>query len=437
MTRRYDLVETVFEGVDLRGNRLAHPWRPDGEPTGAAASVIVQFDTIKAGQGYFGTVQEAIDHVVALGRDHTDPETRHVISVGAGYFEGPIVVPKGAPPMDIRGAGQADTIIAAGIDAGMSGMEYDAKFRKTIENAAPRSKEQFCKISARQKISTGNTAVLRICADDVTLSGLTIRNTYACDRIGSAPKDAEPDVEGRFARGQHQAVALMLDAVDKVTVRDCALSSFQDTLYLKAEIGKCTRSAFYNCDIEGDVDFVFGGATAYFESCTIRSKAVRTVSSWALAPSTPLFASYGFVFHSCRFMDDGLFPRGRAFLGRQWFEGVRATPYGVPTIPGYSCTLSDQNSLIGTDGQITKRCLERVGKAALFECQFGTHLNAEFWDDWSSGLWTPRYRPVQGCVDTFLEALESWLPADLSKTYASLGSTPWLSQDGVAFSGLK
>ncbi len=428
MTGRYDLIETVFEGVDLRGDRLADPWRPDGEPTGADPHVFVQFDTIKSDQGYFGTVQEAIDHVVALGRDHTDPETRYVIFVGAGYFEGPIVVPKGAPPMDIRGAGQADTIIAAGIDAGMSGMEYDTKFRKTIENAGRRSKEQFCKISARQKISTGNTAVLRICADDVTLSGLTIRNTYACDRIGSAPKDAEPDVEGRFAQGQHQAVALMLDAVDKVTVRECTLSSFQDTLYLKAEIGKCTRSAFFVCDIEGDVDFIFGGATAFFESCTIRSLAARTVSSWALAPSTSLFTSYGFVFHTCRFTDDRLFPVGRAFLGRQWFEGVRATPYASPTIPGYSCSLSDQITLVEADGQITKRCLERVGKAALFECQFGTHLNAGLWDDWSSGLWTPRYRPVQGCVDMLLEALEGWLPADLSETYASLRSAPWLSQ---------
>lgn len=420
-------IEAAFEGTDLRGERHGLPWTPSFELGHHRPDAVVRFGGAANEVGSFATLQGAIDHAVA---EHTEPNgraRRYLIELGAGFFEGPVVVPAGAPPLDIIGAGAGETVLAAGIDAGMSGSEYAARFAETIQAAGPKSKELLAAVTARQRISTGNTAVLRVCSHDVRLAGLTIRNDYACDRVGMAPPGAEPDVEGRFARGQHQAVALMLDGVDRTVVKDCVLTSFQDTLYLKAKPGLPTRSAFLGCEIEGDVDFIFGGATASFQTCTIRSRSVRGAKGWALAPSTALTLPYGFIFESCDFVDDLASLGFRCFLGRQWFEGVRATPYGIPTIHGYSCKLADANSLVGADGFITKQTLESVGKCTLAGCQLGTHLDpGHLWDDWASGPWTPRFRPAQLTLGEFLENLNDWLPSELRHFYSEIEPTPWV-----------
>lgn len=426
MTDAKTLLQSAFDGTDLCGNRWADPWEPDAAFLNAKADVFVRFDLAKDQKGVLGTLQAAIDHVVNAAKAD---RRRYVISIGPGFFDGPIIVPKEAPPITICGAGAGETVIGAGIDAGMSGWEYANKFRDTILAAGPKSREAFARIVARQKISTGNSSVMRVCSDDFRLAGVTIRNDYACDRKSAAPEKAEPDAEGRFAEGQHQAVALMLDGADRAVIEDCSISSFQDTLYLKTKSRGCTRSAFYRCDIEGDVDFIFGGATAVFDNCTIRSRGERRANSWALAPSTSLLTRYGFIFNACRFVDDQRLATGRAFLGRQWFEGVRATPYGTPDSRGYTCKLSNHNSLVGVDGQISRHTLESVGKCVLMDCRLDAHLDPRcLWDDWASGAWTPRYRPVQSSQECFLEFLEGWLPPNILADYLKLEGTPWLSQ---------
>jgi pectinesterase len=431
------LYERAFEGTDLRGTRRATPWAPQVDSDASQPDALVIFDLASDRQNQFASVQSAIDHVVAAAKSDGARTRRYAISIGPGVFEGPIIVPKEAPPITIQGAGPKDTIISAGIDAGMSGADYATRFRKTISTSGAKSRDLFAKIIARQKLSTGNTAVLRLCSDDLSLSGLTVRNDYACDRDSSAPQTAEPDTQGRFAEGQHQAVALMLDGADRVVVQDCAISSFQDTLYLKRETGKCTRSFFCDSDIEGDVDFIFGGATAVFERCTIRSRGDRRAHGWALAPSTSLLTPYGFVFLACRFVSDSP-TQSRAFLGRQWFEGVRATPYGTPDIPGYTCRLSDRNSLTGSEGHISRQTLESVGKCTLLECRLGPHLDpSQLWDDWASGAWTPRYRPVQTSIERCLELLRAWEPVNTWGEDVALKGTPWLSQIRSSFDAPK
>ena len=80
-----------------------------------------------------------------------------------------------------------------------------------------------------------------------------------------------------------QAIALYLDG-DDIVLKNCHMKGFQDTLFLAPlpekeiepggfigpkEFAPRTNRVFHfeNCIIEGSVDFIFGGATAYFDSC--------------------------------------------------------------------------------------------------------------------------------------------------------------------------
>jgi pectin methylesterase-like acyl-CoA thioesterase len=69
---------------------------------------------------------------------------------------------------------------------------------------------------------------------------------------------------------------------------------------------------FKDCYIEGTTDFIFGPSTAWFENCTIKSKA----DSYITAASTPADVEYGYVFNHCRLIaDEGV---TKVYLGRPW-----------------------------------------------------------------------------------------------------------------------
>ncbi len=165
---------------------------------------------------------------------------------------------------------------------------------------------------------------------------------------------------GDHAR-QSQAVALMLDDADEAHFDNVRITGFQDTLYLASTSPRAPARAFFNRSyVEGDMDFIFGEATAYFRDSEIRSLGDRAVS-YALAPSTHALSPHGFVFDGCRFTHDGSAnARGGLFkLARQWNRGPQA-----------------------------------VGKVAILNSSIGAHIDRERpWADWSIG--TPRHRPVQ------------------------------------------
>jgi len=140
----------------------------------------------------------------------------------------------------------------------------------------------FAKITARSQIGTRNTAVLRVINGDVEISGLTTRNDYACDRAGAAPTHDTPDAKGRFAVGQNQAVALMLDQVDHIKVSNCVMSSFPDTRYLRSDPNRLSRALFETCHIARNVRFIFGGTSASFhEALMIHGTIVaKSVDRW-------------------------------------------------------------------------------------------------------------------------------------------------------------
>ena len=177
------------------------------------------------------------------------------------------------------------------------------------------------------KRGTFRTASVHIDAPDFTARRLTIQND-----AGSSHKVG-------------QALALYLDA-DRCYLKDCALLGSQDTLFTaplpptenvpdgfkgpgqnKPRI--LGRHCFQNCYIQGDVDFIFGSAIAWFENCVLFSEMAkgrkpsldpegRKIYGYVTAASTPEGEPYGYVFHNCSLQSDC--PAHSIYLGRPWRE---------------------------------------------------------------------------------------------------------------------
>jgi len=90
-------------------------------------------------------------------------------------------------------------------------------------------------------------------------------------------------------------------------VKNCILNGWQDTLFINRG-----RHYFENCRITGSTDFIFGGATAWFENCDI----ICRTDSYITAASTPEEEAYGFVFNNCRIRGEN--DKVRVYLGRPW-----------------------------------------------------------------------------------------------------------------------
>lgn len=176
------------------------------------------------------------------------------------------------------------------------------------------------------KRGTFRTFTLMTDADRVRLSGLTIENAaFPVEKVG-------------------QAIALYADG-PSVTVENCRLKSFQDTLFTaplpEREIEKRgfvgpkenaprtpSRQVYRQCEIIGQIDFIFGGAQALFDRCDIISADGRKDRSapcagYVCAPSTSPSQAEGYRFEDCRFLGLDV-PDQSFYLARPWREGAAA-----------------------------------------------------------------------------------------------------------------
>lgn len=144
-------------------------------------------------------------------------------------------------------------------------------------------------------------------------------------------------IENTAGRGAEagQAIALYLDG-DRIVLEDCILRGHQDTLFLaplpererekdgflgpKQLLPRTPRVfRFRRCRIEGGVDFIFGGAEAYFDDCEFRS----VEPGFVFAPSTPEGQKTGFVARNCRFTCTETVPDRSCYIGRPWRDHAR------------------------------------------------------------------------------------------------------------------
>ena len=118
------------------------------------------------------------------------------------------------------------------------------------------------------RLNPSRRELVSAAADGLVLENLTLHNT--------TPK------------GGTQAETIHVFA-DRVILRDCDFKSFQDTLRLDG------RVFVDNCYVEGDVDFVWGGGTVYFNRCELKA-----LHDGYLVQSRNGADKPGYIFVDCR-----------------------------------------------------------------------------------------------------------------------------------------
>ncbi|WP_028549064.1 pectinesterase family protein [Paenibacillus sp. UNC451MF] len=270
------------------------------------------------GSGDFLTVQEALDQI-----PNGHPE-RVIIYIRNGVYKEKIHVEK--PRVSLVGESAEHTILT-----------FDDYARKTFPNGDP--------------YETFHSYSFFVGADDFSAEQITFENSA-----------------GRGAL-VGQALAAYVDG-DRVTFKNCRFIGHQDTLFTgplppapmqRAHFGgpregfprRNVRQYYEQCYLEGDVDFIFGSATAVFNQCEIFSKRrmgeedakefpADSIHGWLTAPSTPEEVPFGYVFHNCRLTSDA--PVQSVYLGRPW---------------------------------------RNYAKVAFLHCWMGEHIIMAGWDNWN------------------------------------------------------
>ncbi|WP_239452975.1 pectate lyase [Flavobacterium tistrianum] len=253
----------------------------NGTKVGAAEKKNVNYITVaQDGSGDFTKIQDAVYATQAF------PYDKVTIFVKNGTYNEKVRIPEWNTNVVLQGESKENTIIT-----------FDDNFSKI----------------ALGRNSTFYTYTLLVEGDDFSASNLTIKNTS----------------------GEHgQAIALSVTA-NRVKIINCNLLGNQDTLYLS---GKEAKQYFKDCYIEGTTDFIFGGATALFENCTIHS----IKSSYITAASTPEGTPFGFVFKNCKLTANT--DAKDVYLGRPW---------------------------------------RIYAKTVFINCEMGSQIKPEGWENWS------------------------------------------------------
>ncbi|MFI6566501.1 pectinesterase family protein [Streptomyces sp. NPDC050534] len=161
---------------------------------------------------------------------------------------------------------------------------------------------------------TAGSATLTSAAPGLTVRDLTVANDWL--------RADHPDITGT------QAVAAYTYG-DRTRFENVRLLAHQDTLFADTTaLGTFDRQYFRHCHIEGDVDFVFGRATAVFEECrfhTLRRDVDFTPKGMVLAPSTARANPHGILAVRSRVTsgaEDGAYK-----LARPWVPSYETTAW--------------------------------------------------------------------------------------------------------------
>lgn len=153
-------------------------------------------------------------------------------------------------------------------------------------------------------------STLAIVSTDITIKNLTILNTF--DYMTNRRK-SDDDLTKIT---ETQALAVKIDGnTDRIVFHNCRLSSYQDTLFVNQG-----RNYFHQTIIEGAVDFIYGGARAIFDECTIVSlDRGESVNGYITAASTNPNQEFGFVIMNSRLVKESPSMLDNSVaLGRPW-----------------------------------------------------------------------------------------------------------------------
>lgn len=210
------------------------------------------------GTGDFTSLQDAIN---AAPNNRT---AYYYIYVKKGTYKEVITVPKNKDCIYLAGENEATTVL-------------------TYDNYASRLRPDG------SEYGTSGSASFFVHGNNFVAERITFENTAGIDA--------------------GQALAINIGGA-RSSFRNCRFLGHQDTWY--ASNG--TYQYLKDCYIEGSVDFIFGGSTAFFDQCEL----VSTRGGYLTAASTPEEQAFGYVFTQCKVNAYPTVPAGSVYLGRPW-----------------------------------------------------------------------------------------------------------------------
>lgn len=245
---------------------------------------LYDFVVAQDGSGDFTHIQDAIFAI----RDYK-PEGRQRILVKKGVYEEKIVVPSYKTNISLIGEDMDETVLIWHDHANMYSDTGLGTEKKNQGNVG-------------RKIGTFQSFTIRVDGPGFECENLTIINDAMTYHNPNWKNDRKNNAD------VGQAVAVHIEA-DRTVFRNCKILGFQDTVFNGNED---SRQMFYNCYIEGTVDFIFGPATVWYEQCQIHALS----DGYYTAASTPYNHTIGFVFNKCKFTADPSVKK--EWLGRPW-----------------------------------------------------------------------------------------------------------------------
>ncbi|KAK4595429.1 hypothetical protein RGQ29_013762 [Quercus rubra] len=211
----------------------------------------------KSGKGQFTTVQKAIDSIPSNNKQWT------TILVNAGVYKEKVTIAKDKQYIILKGKDRLSTVI-----------EWD------------------------DSGSSLESSTFRVYAPNFMARSITFKNTYNLVLVNDVVKKIT------------WAPAALLYA-DKASFYDCGFVGIQDTL-----TDLQGRHFFYNCYIEGAVDFIWGFGQSLYQNSEIHVKS-KDIGVWkafitAQGRESDSQAS-GFVFMYCKVTGTGPAYLGRAY----------------------------------------------------------------------------------------------------------------------------
>ncbi|WP_327400429.1 pectinesterase family protein [Streptomyces sp. NBC_01288] len=235
-----------------------------------AATVIT---VAKDGSGRFTTVQAAVNAAAA----------GDTISVAKGTYAEIVNVPVSKTGLTVQGAtGHAEDVV----------ITYDRAAGYTDAGG--------------NRYGTLGSSVATFSASGLTVTGITVQNTF--------DKTAHPEITDT------QAVAITAQG-DRQTFTNDRFISRQDTVlnWSPSSTGQY-RQYFYSSFITGDVDFVFGNATAVYDRVNIQLRnsgaAADGLNGFLSAPNTSSAKTYGILVTGSSVSSSAA--ANTYYLGRPW-----------------------------------------------------------------------------------------------------------------------
>ena len=253
--------------------------------------------------------------------------------------------------------------IQAGINAAVSGDTVAiAAGDYTEAVVVPSSKTNLTIIGAGKtstRIHVGaNSDAMQVLGSNILVKNLTLENTAGQDGA------------------QQQA---LYTQGTKLSFNNCLIKAWQDTLQMK----QGSQQYFFNCEIQGSVDYIYDGGTAFFENCKTVQRRVNPTGAVDCAPAAPAGVR-GIIFWNCSITGVAGLSSSSSYLARVW---------------------------------------KAPGEVAYINCSIGSHIKAVGYLSWNEGTtsrvaefpcpstrasWCKRLTSTAGYTKT--DILGSWVP---------------------------